>query len=72
MEDQFEMMAKGRLFKHLMESRSLQLRREFGLKRIELEVLYFLSISGEHNTSSDICRYYRRRTYSLQRNIPKA
>ena len=57
MEDQFEMMAKGRLFKHLMESRSMQLRREFGLKRIELEVLYFLSISGEHNTSADICHY---------------
>lgn len=57
MEEQFEMIVRGRRFKHLMESRSAQLRKEFGLKRMELEVLYFLSISGERNTSADICRY---------------
>ncbi|MGN0203792.1 MAG: MarR family winged helix-turn-helix transcriptional regulator [Coprococcus sp.] len=57
MEDQFEMIVKGRQFKHLMENRSMQLRKKFGLKRMEMEVLYFLSISGEHNTSADICRY---------------
>lgn len=57
MDEQLEMMVKGRQLKHLMEERSTQLRSECGLKRMEVEVLYFLSISGERNTSVDICHY---------------
>lgn len=59
MDEQLEMMVKGRELKHLMESRSTQLRKECGLKRMEVEVLYFLSVSREQNTSVDICHYLK-------------
>ena len=56
MEERVEDLLRGREFKLLREYELSEIRKYYGLKRIELEILYFLSKSGEHNTSADICQ----------------
>ena len=49
-----ESILQGGQFKKLLEEQSLELRRKYDLKKAELDILYFLSRSGESNTSTDI------------------
>lgn len=58
-EEQVEIILRGGQFKLLLEQQFLHIREKYGLKRIELEVLYFLSRSGDNNTSTDICRHLK-------------
>lgn len=54
MDIQIESILQGGHFKRLHEERIIELRRKYNLKKAELEILYFLSHCGGHNTSSDI------------------
>ena len=59
MEEQLEMTLKGGAFKKLMENRFAEIRGKYGLKRVEIEVLYFLAKGGEENTPTDAYRKLR-------------
>ena len=54
MDMQMESIVQGGQFKKLLSEQSMELRRKYDLKKAELEILYFLSKSGSHNTSTDI------------------
>ncbi|MCD8020263.1 MAG: MarR family winged helix-turn-helix transcriptional regulator [Clostridiales bacterium] len=54
MDEQVEMMLRGSQFKHLLENELGDMRRKYGLKRSEVEILYYLSKCGENNTATDI------------------
>ena len=54
MDTEIEGMLRGGPFKRLMEEQSAELRQKYDLKKAELDILYFLSRSGQHNTSTDI------------------
>ena len=56
MEQQIDLILRGGQFKKLLEEQSIELRRKYDMTRAELEILYFLSRSGIHNTSTDIHR----------------
>lgn len=56
MEEKIEMILRGSQFKQLRECELAEIRKAYHLKRIEVEILYYLSRSGEQNTSADICR----------------
>lgn len=44
----------GMQFRRLLESKMEPLEREYGLLKIDLQLLYYLSQEEEHNTSSDM------------------
>lgn len=52
-----ESILRGGQFKKLIESSMAEIRNKTNLKRVEVEVLYFLSRNAEHNTMKDICNY---------------
>ena len=54
MERQVEALLRGGQFKQMLENYVSGFKSEYGLKRTEVEVLYYLSRSGEHNTAKDI------------------
>ncbi|MGN0407401.1 MAG: MarR family winged helix-turn-helix transcriptional regulator [Bacteroides sp.] len=54
MDKQIEIMLQGGEFKKLLEAQSAELRKKYGMKRAELEILYYLSHCGSYNTSTDI------------------
>ena len=54
MDVQMETMLQGGQFKKLIEEQSMDLRHKYDIKKAELEILYFLSRCGTHNTSTDI------------------
>ena len=54
MEERIEILLRGVEFKRLREYELSEIRKLYDLKRIELEILYFLSRAGENNTSADI------------------
>lgn len=56
MDTQIDVILQGGQFKKLLEEQSAELRKKYNMKRAELEILYFLSRSGVHNTSTDIHR----------------
>ncbi|MGN0465415.1 MAG: MarR family winged helix-turn-helix transcriptional regulator [Lachnospiraceae bacterium] len=56
MDTQIDTMLRGGQFKKLLEEQSVELRQKYDMKRAELEILYFLSKCGTHNTSTDIHR----------------
>ena len=49
-----EVILSGNQFKRLYESEIASLREKYGLRKIDVEILYFLYISGEKNTSKDL------------------
>ena len=57
MEEQLNMMRRGRQFKQLMNKKMDGIIREYDMKRVEIEILRFLAMSGERNTAADIHRY---------------
>ena len=54
MERQVEALLRGGQFKQILENYVKNLREKYGLKRTEIEVLYYLSRSGEYNTAKDV------------------
>lgn len=54
MDGQIESILQGGFFKKLLDEQILDLRQKYDMKKAELEILYFLSKCGEHNTSTDI------------------
>lgn len=57
MEKQVEGILRGGQFKHLAERELAGIRQQYDLKRIEIEVLYFLARNKECNTLADIHHY---------------
>lgn len=51
---QIESILKGGRFRKLMEEQIGEIRKKYDMKKAELEILYFLSHCGGHNTSTDI------------------
>ena len=54
MDTQIDIILQGGQFKKLLEEQSVELREKYDMKRAELEILYFLSKCGTHNTATDI------------------
>ena len=54
MDKQMESILQGGQFKKLLDVQSAELRQKYDMKKAELEILYFLSRCGGHNTSKDI------------------
>lgn len=54
MEVQIESILQNGSFKKYREEQIVELRKKYDLKKVELEILYFLSHCGDHNTSTDI------------------
>ena len=54
MEKQVETVLRGARFKKMITSQLSGIIEKYGLKRVELEILYFLSGCGENKTSKDI------------------
>lgn len=54
MERSVVLLLHGREFKQLLESRSAAIREEYGLRKIDVEILYYLYRFRECNTSKDI------------------
>lgn len=58
MEKPVEVILRGGQFKQYTQQELAGLREKYDLKRIELEVLYFLSICGENDTVASIHEYF--------------
>lgn len=54
MNDKFELLIMGQQFKKLYEKCYGRLMGEYELKKIDIDVLYFLSHSGKYDTAKDI------------------
>lgn len=54
MEQQIEALLCGRQFKQFQESRVARIKEKYGLRRVDIEILYYLSQCRSHNTSRDI------------------
>ena len=54
MDNQFELLIMGQQFKKLYEKCYERLMTEYDLKKIDIDVLYFLSHSGKYDTAKDI------------------
>lgn len=57
MHEGIEVILRGGQFKRLIELTIHEIRKRTGLKRVEVEILYFLHNSNEKNTMKDICHY---------------
>ena len=56
MERQVEAMLSGRQFRRSLENYLKGLCDKYGIKRVEAEVLYYLSHAGDDNTAKDIAK----------------
>lgn len=59
MEQSVEILMHGTRFKHLLSSRMETLMGEYGLRKIDVEILYYLSRCGNRDTSRDIREKYQ-------------
>ena len=57
MNGEFEFLIMGQQFKRLYEKCYDRLMAEYDLKKIDIDVLYFLSHSGEYDTARDITNF---------------
>lgn len=57
MNNSIEAILRGGQFKKLVENTMLVIKDKTNLKRVEIEVLYFLSRYPEQNTMKDICNH---------------
>ena len=57
MNDKFELLIMGQQFKRLYEKCYDRLMTKYDLKKIDIDVLYFLSHSGEYDTAKDIANF---------------
>jgi DNA-binding MarR family transcriptional regulator len=56
MDEQLEMALKGSDFKHLIDIQFDEIKKNHNLKKVEIEVLFFLSKCGSENTPTDVSR----------------
>ncbi len=56
MDEQLEIALKGGDFKHLMERRFSSIKKEYNLRKVDIEVLHYLSRYTDENTPTDIHR----------------
>lgn len=54
MDEQIELILRGSQFKKLLDKQAMDFRKKYDMKKAEVEILYFLSKSGEQNTSTHI------------------
>jgi DNA-binding MarR family transcriptional regulator len=54
MDEQLEIALKGGSFKHLLDTYLNEIKKNHDLKKVEIEVLFYLSKCGEQNTPTDI------------------
>lgn len=54
MDTQIERLLHGVRYKQLLESRIICIREKYDLRKVDVEVLYYLSKCGERNTPTDI------------------
>lgn len=59
MEQSVEILLHGTRFKHLLSSRMETLREEYGLRKIDVEILYYLHQCEGRDTSRDIREKYQ-------------
>jgi MarR family 2-MHQ and catechol resistance regulon transcriptional repressor len=50
----FDILLNGHQFKKIYEKEFENLIKKYNLKKIEIEILYFISQCGDHNTAKDI------------------
>ncbi len=51
-----DILINGHQFKKLYEKEYEEVMKKYNLKKIEIEILYFISQCGEHNTAKDIAK----------------
>jgi DNA-binding MarR family transcriptional regulator len=56
MDEQLEIALKGGDFKRLLDAQFDAIKKKHGLKKVEIEVLFFLSKCGDEDTPTDISR----------------
>jgi DNA-binding MarR family transcriptional regulator len=56
MDEQLEIALKGGDFKRLVDTQFNEIKKKYDLKKVEIEVLFFLSKCGNENTPTDITR----------------
>jgi DNA-binding MarR family transcriptional regulator len=56
MDEQLEVALKGGDFKHLIDLQFDEIKKKHGLRKVEIEVLFFLSKCGNENTPTDITK----------------
>lgn len=54
MDTQIERLLHGARYKHLLENRIVRIREKYDLRKVDIEVLYYLSKCGDRNTPTDI------------------
>lgn len=54
MDTQIERLLHGVRYKQLLESRIMCIREKYDLRKVDIEVLYYLSKCGDRNTPTDI------------------
>lgn len=72
MEQSVEILMHGTRFKHLLSSRMETLMEEYGLRKIDVEILYYLSRCGNRDTSRDIrgkISVYQRTYFTVSRGV---
>ena len=52
----FDIIINGHQFKKLYEREYDWVMKKYNIKKIEIEILYFISQCGEHNTAKDIAK----------------
>ncbi len=57
MDNNVEMALKGSEFKRVLEHCLDTIKKEYSLKKVDIEVLLYLSDCGEYNTPTDIYKY---------------
>jgi DNA-binding MarR family transcriptional regulator len=56
MDEQLEIALKGSDFKRLVDTQFDEIKKKYDLKKVEIEVLFFLSRCGNENTPTDIAK----------------
>lgn len=56
MDEQLEIALKGGDFKRLLDTQFDAIKKKYDLKKVEIEVLFFLSKCGNENTPTDITK----------------
>jgi DNA-binding MarR family transcriptional regulator len=56
MDEQLEVALRGGDFKHLVDVKFNEIKKKYGLKKVEIETLFYLSKCGNENTPTDITR----------------
>jgi DNA-binding MarR family transcriptional regulator len=56
MDEQLEVALRGGDFKHLVDMQLEAIKKKYGLRKVEIEALFYLSKCGNENTPTDIAR----------------